>query len=190
MKAIRVGALLGALLIAAPTFAQSNSLSDELLTAVKARDGTKLMELVDSNGAGFVNARGADGATALTLAVKDRNLEYADYLLAKGADPNLPGVGGEPPVVLAARQGWPDGIEHLLAVGARPDASNRHGETALIVAVQTRNVTIVRRLLQSHANPDKADSAAGLSARDYAKRDNRARDILNLIQQTRPAPKR
>jgi hypothetical protein len=36
-------------------------------------------------------------------------------------------------------------------------------------------------LLNAGANPDKADSAAGYSARDYAKRDPRAREILKLI---------
>lgn len=190
MRASHVVALLGALLIAAPAAAQSTSQGQALLTAVKDRDGAKLMELVTANGAGFLNGRGFDGTTALTIAVKDRNREYTDYLLSHGADPNLPGAGNEPPMVIAARQGWAEGIDHLLIVGARPDASNRQGETALIVAVQLRNVPLVRRLLTAHANPDKTDSAAGLSARDYAKRDSRARDILSLIEQSRPTPKR
>ena len=189
MRASQVAAVLGALLIAAPAAAQSTSQGPALLTAVRERDSAKLIELVTANGAGFLNGRGFDGTTALTIAVKDRNREYTDYLLSHGADPNLPGAGNEPPMVIAARQGWAEGIEHLLIVGARPDATNRQGETALIVAVQLRNVQVVRRLLTAHANPDKTDSTAGLSARDYAKRDNRARDILSLIQQAKPAPK-
>ena len=46
----------------------------------------------------------------------------------------------------------------------------------------------MRLLLDAGANPDKTDNAAGLSARDYATRDPRARDILNLINATRPKP--
>ena len=189
MRASQVAALLGALLIAVPATAQSTSQGQALLSAVKERDGSKLMELVTANGAGFLNGRGFDGTTALTIAVKDRNREFTDYILSHGADPNLPGANGDPPLVVATRQDWADGVQDLLTVGARPDASNRQGETALIVAVQLRNVPLVRRLLAAHANPDKTDNAAGLSARDYAKRDNRARDILSLIQQLKPTPK-
>lgn len=64
------------------------------------------------------------------------------------------------------------------------------GETALIVAVQQRQAPIAKLLLEAGANPDKTDNAAGLSARDYAKRDSRSRDILALIESTKkPAPK-
>jgi ankyrin repeat protein len=60
------------------------------------------------------------------------------------------------------------------------------GETPLIVAVQQRQVPIIRVLLGAGANPDKADSAAGLSARDYAARDTRSRQILQMIEASRP----
>jgi ankyrin repeat protein len=60
------------------------------------------------------------------------------------------------------------------------------GETALIIAVQQRDVPMVRMLLEAGANPDKPDSAAGYSARDYATRDPRARDILKLINDKKP----
>ena len=36
------------------------------------------------------------------------------------------------------------------------------------------------------ADPDKADHAAGYSARDYAQRDPRARDILRMIESKKP----
>ncbi|MEO7240159.1 MAG: ankyrin repeat domain-containing protein, partial [Sphingomicrobium sp.] len=49
-------------------------------------------------------------------------------------------------------------------------------------AVQQRQREIVELLLAVGANPDKADSAAGLSARDYATRDSRSRDMLKLIE--------
>ena len=52
------------------------------------------------------------------------------------------------------------------------------GETALIVAVQQRQPRCVKLLLRSGANPDKTDHAAGYSARDYAKRDTRNREML------------
>ena len=62
------------------------------------------------------------------------------------------------------------------------DKTNRLGETALIVAVQQRQPAIVSTLLKLGANPDKTDHAAGYSARDYAKRDTRSRELLKLIE--------
>jgi ankyrin repeat protein len=73
-------------------------------------------------------------------------------------------------------------------VGAKVDAANRAGETALIVAVQHRQIPIVRDLLEAGADPDKTDSVAGYSARDYAKRDNRTPALLKLIEAKKPAP--
>ena len=60
------------------------------------------------------------------------------------------------------------------------------GETPLIIAVQQRNLPVVRVLLNQNANPDKTDSAAGYSARDYATRDPRAREILKMIDDKKP----
>jgi hypothetical protein len=40
---------------------------------------------------------------------------------------------------------------------------------------------MVRLLVQRGANPDKADHIAGMSARDYAKRDDRTGQILALL---------
>ena len=62
------------------------------------------------------------------------------------------------------------------------------GETPLIIAVQQREVPIVRQLLDAGANPDRTDTAAGYSARDYATRDPRAHDILQLIEDKKPKP--
>ena len=66
--------------------------------------------------------------------------------------------------------------------------ADRAGETPLIVAVQQRRPQIVRVLLGAGADPDKPDSAAGYSARDYAKRDTRSRQILDLIEAKKPKP--
>jgi hypothetical protein len=45
---------------------------------------------------------------------------------------------------------------------------------------------LVKLLLEHGANPDKSDAAAGYSARDYATRDPRARDILKMIDESKP----
>ncbi len=140
------------------------------LQAIKDRDAAKVVELVGTRGA------------ALHLVIRQRNSSWASYLLSNGGDPNILARNGDTPLITAARIGFADGAEVLLRNGARIDAANRQGETALIIAVQQRNPQLVKLLLERGANPDKADMAAGYSARDYAKRDGRAADILRLIE--------
>ena len=88
----------------------------------------------------------------------------------------------------AARAGYFDGVGWLLGLGAKVDTTNKSGETALILAVQQREPSVVRALLNAGANPDKTDNSAGYSARDYASRDPRARDILKMIETKKPKP--
>ena len=47
---------------------------------------------------------------------------------------------------------------------------------------------MVRILLSAGADPDKSDSAQGFSARQYAERDPRARQLLEAITARRPKP--
>jgi ankyrin repeat protein len=100
----------------------------------------------------------------------------------------MAGPNGETPLIAAARAGYPEAADWLIGLGARVDETNRAGETALIVAVQRRQVSIVRSLLNAGADPDKTDSVAGYSARDYAKRDNRTPQLLKLIEAKKAAP--
>ena len=189
MKPFSFGACACAALIwfAAPAAAQVTGYSGlEFVEAVKKSDGDKVQELLQAHPTGLVDARDGDGNTALIIAVARRDEEWTGFLLNKGADPNLGGKGGDTPLIAASRIGFDQAAEWLLGMGAKVDGANRMGETPLIVAVQQRQTLIVRRLLQAGANPDKTDAAAGYSARDYAKRDSRAGDILKLIEATKP----
>ena len=85
----------------------------------------------------------------------------------------MPAQGGDTPLIAAARIGFEEAAEWLLGLGAKVDAANRMGETPLIIAVQQRQTADRPVLLDAGANPDKADAAAGYSARDYATRDHR-----------------
>jgi ankyrin repeat protein len=90
----------------------------------------------------------------------------------------------------AARLGLTQIVDWLLEMGAKVNGENKMGETALITAVVQRQKPVVRMLLEAGANPDKTDTAQGFSARQYAQRDPRARDILNMIEAKKPSPKK
>jgi ankyrin repeat protein len=173
--------------IAAPALSQAGGFDGvQFVDAVKKRDGEKIMEFIRKDGAGIVNAKDVDGNTALIIAIADRNEDYTAFLLNNGADVNLQGKGGDTPLIAAARVGYGDAAEWLLTKGAKVDGTNRMGETPLIIAVQQRQLGMVRMLLSVGADPDKTDNAAGLSARDYATRDTRAREILQAIEARKP----
>jgi ankyrin repeat protein len=174
--------LLAMMLMAAPASAQMSMSSGDFVAAVRDRDGDKAMELLQTRGNQIINLRNDRGETALIVAIQRRDDTWTGFLLNQGADPNLAARNGETPLIAAARVGYMGALADLIRMKAKVDAANRMGETALIVAVQNRHADIVKVLLALGADPDKADSAAGYSARDYAKRDTRSRDLIKLIE--------
>jgi ankyrin repeat protein len=177
---------------AAPAAAQYVSDAEPFLTAVRARDGDKATELLNSRPT-IVNTRNVKGETALNIAIARSDDLWTKFLIGKGANVNLAAANGDTPLITAARVGFTDAIDLLLQLGAKVDAANKMGETPLILAVQQRQVEAVKLLLAKGANPDKKDAAAGYSAREYAKRDTRNREILAAIEaagaQSKPAKK-
>ncbi len=170
-----------AVVAAQPAAAQTLG-TDSFVGAVRERDGDKAMEILRARGSLALNSRDGKGDTALIVAISRRDDVWTGFLLNQGADPNQAGANGDTPLIAAARVGYLGAVGDLLRKRVKVDATNRMGETALIVAVQGRHVPIIKVLLEVGANPDKPDSAAGYSARDYAKRDTRSREILKLIE--------
>ena len=159
---------------------------NDFVEAVKKRDGDKAIGILQGHPNGIVDTKDGDGNTGLIIAISRSDETWTGYLLNNGADPNLGGKGGDTPLIAASRVGFMQAVEWLVALGAKVDGANRMGETPLIIAVQQRELPIVRKLLEAGANPDKTDAAAGYSARDYAKRDMRSREILKMIEDRKP----
>lgn len=177
-------ALLALCVAAVPAAAQFSD-SYNFLKAVKDRKGEDAEKFINEPGSGSVIINTKDdgtGETALHIVTARRDATWLGFLLGKGANPNIADKKGATPLMLATQLGWADGADLLIKLKAQVDATNRSGETALIRAVQLRNAEMVRQLMKAGANPDKQDSVAGYSARDYAAQDGRGSAILAIIE--------
>ena len=166
---LKLGLAMALLFGAAPAMAQAlgpnSSDGENFLKAIEDGDNSAALPLIDKPGAQVANYRGYNGNTALHIATKKRALDWVGYLLRKGADPNVGDAQGDTALMIASRIGFDDAAQWMVENGARVDATNRRGETALIIAIQQRQPRMVELLLKAGANPDKADHAAGLTAR-------------------------
>lgn len=171
--------------VALPAGAQQQSQRYKFLEAVRKGDGNAVIAMLDQPGQQIVNARDVtSGEGAIHIVVKRGDAAYLRYLLAKGADPNLRDGNGETPMTLAVQAGQPELIQILAASKANANLGNSGGETPLIRAVQRRDLALVRAVLAAGGNPDQTDNMAGMSARDYAKRDTRSLVILKTLEET------
>lgn len=175
--------LLGALLLASvPASAQMYSDGYKFLKAVKDKDGDTAIKMLEQPGTTVVNARDiSNGEGGLHIAIARRDLTWVNFLLGKGANPNIADTKGVTPLMLATQLGFADGVEALAERGARIDVSNDAGETPLISAVHRRDITLMRILLKAGADPDRTDNS-GRSARDYARLDGTSSVLIGEIE--------
>lgn len=190
---VRGIALVVVLAVAMPGVATAQfSESYNFLKGVRDRDGEAVTKIVNKPGSGsvIINTRDAStGESAIHIVTKRRDTTWLSFLLAKGANPNMRDAAGNTALMIAAQLGYAEGIALLLDRNATVDLPNNAGETPLIRAVQLRDLATVRALLAAGANPNRSDTGAGLSARQYAERDPRAGAILAAINDAKPKAK-
>ncbi|MEM8696304.1 MAG: ankyrin repeat domain-containing protein [Pseudomonadota bacterium] len=177
---------LGASMLPVPAAAQFSD-TYNFLRGVRDRDFATVRDLVEQPSSTVINVRDrSTGEGALHIVTRRRDSQWLLYLLRQNANPNLRDSDGNTALHIAAQIGYPDAVNWLRIVNADLNARNDRGETPLILAVQQRNGAIVRQLVDAGANPDIADSIIGLSARDYAARDGRSADILEILDSATP----
>jgi uncharacterized protein len=88
------------------------------------------------DGGASINARDANGSTALFLAVDGQRQNVVKYLLEKGADPNVTDRYGQTPLMIAA--GRNDTVSVRLLIQARTNLRirSKSGLTALGFALE------------------------------------------------------
>jgi ankyrin repeat protein len=180
-------------LLPAPAAAQFSD-SYNFLNAVRQSDGMKATKALEGNGATLINTRDySTGETALIITIKRRDLTWTNFMLSRGANPNVKDSQGNSALHIAALLGFPEGAELLLSRKAQVNLGNNSGETPLIIAVQQRNLAMIRLLLANGADPKQADRIAGKSARDYAAEDSRGAAVLKVLDEVKatvaPKPK-
>jgi len=104
-----------------------------------------------------IEARTADGDTALGAAVRRHQVTAVGALLAHHADSNARQARGALPLVLAAEAGSGDLVAALLAGGAKPSTTDGDGRSALMAAAQRDDVATVAALLKARVDVRQRD---------------------------------
>lgn len=171
------------LLTIMPASAQLNRTDQyKFLDAIKNQKGQEVTDLLAKPGNSLVNAQDpTNGDTALDIVIRRGDTTYTRFLLQHGADPNIRNKQGDSATMIAVTENEGSCLQALVNGKANVNVANDRGETPLIRAVQLRSITMVHDLLAAGADPDQTDHIAGLSARDYAKRDTRSPVIGKML---------
>ncbi|MBS1826838.1 MAG: ankyrin repeat domain-containing protein [Acidobacteria bacterium] len=141
-------------------------LGDALLDAARSDDRAAVAALIAQKAE--LNAREADGTTALGWAAARSNTEIASLLLNAGADPNLANELGIGPLMIAITNGAGEMVKLLLSKGANPNVARENGETPLMTAARLGQVETLRLLLDRGASLNARDKKFGQTALMWA----------------------
>ena len=152
-----------------------------LLEAVRQRDKETVRSLLKEPVE--VNARQADGATALHWAAHWDDLEAAELLIRSGAEVNAANDYGVTPLSLACTNANAAMVETLLKAGADANAVLPTGETALMTCARTGNPDAVKSLLARRADANAKETESGQSPLMWAAAQGHAEAAQALIEQ-------
>jgi len=129
-----------------------------------------------------VDARSADGTTALHWAAHRSDLQLVTALLNRHADVNAVNDYGVTALAAAALEADVRVISALVDAGADVDAPNAEGQTALMVVARTAHVGAARVLLERGADVDATEQWGGQSALMWAAAQRQPAMIELLIE--------
>jgi ankyrin repeat protein len=137
-----------------------------LLDAVESGNRATALELLEQGT--DVQARGADGSTALMWAAYHGDAELVRRLISAGADVNAANDFGASALSEAATIGSTPIIKALLDAGADANLANPEGERPLMVVARTGNVEAAALLLKAGADVNAKEEWGGQSALMWA----------------------
>ena len=167
-------AVLFAMVIAAANAADSD-IADAAMRGNKAEVRRLIERKAD------VNARQADGSTALHWAAQADDVELADLLIHAGVKPSSTNNAGATPMLLACQNGSAAMISRLLAAGVDPNAAlTSFGDTALMMASRTGRVDAVKLLLEHTADVNAIETWGGTTALMWAASEKHP-DVVEML---------
>lgn len=143
--ALRVVALLLALLWSLPASSQGPSLGAELRSAASRGDATAVRRLIVQKAP--LDAKDGQGQTALLLAVAGGHTEAGLALIDAGADIDAAAANMDTPWLLAGARGRTELLKRMWPKGPNLKLRNRFGGSALIPACHYEHLDTVKFLL-------------------------------------------
>jgi hypothetical protein len=131
-----------------------------------------------------INAQDEIGATRLSWAASDDDVEEARRLLSRGADPNIPEVNGITPLMDAASGGNTEMVEVLLAGGADIHVLDKFGDCAADYA-RAQGFPGLADMLEGRADPALMDGARCEHELRMAEQERKVAEIVNRLPETR-----
>lgn len=120
------------------------------------------------------------GQTLLMRAVNSNNYQAAEYLIEKGANPNVQNTCGETALHHAVELSCYKMINLLLEMGANPNIQQQDGETAMHISAFNGEYKVIKLLLLYKANPTLC-THNNLTALDYAQERGQNKCIQVLL---------
>jgi ankyrin repeat protein len=138
-------------LVAGLSWAQSPTMTDLRLIEAAARGDLAEVQRWLRQGTN-VNARNANGRTALTAAALGNHLEVARALIAAGADPDSQDDQRNNALLVTGETGNVAMLRVVLKANPNLTRTNRFGGTALIPAADRGHLEYVREILKTKIN--------------------------------------
>jgi uncharacterized protein len=176
---VLLSAVLGTAALAMAQAPAGNSPAS-LIEAARADHQQEALELI-AKGAD-VNARSADGTTALMWAAHNDDAPLVRALLRKGAEVGPANLYGASAMQEAAVGAYTPVLKLLLKAGANVDSPNPEGQTALMVVARTGNVKAAKLLIRHGANVNAVEKWGGQTALMWAAAQSQPQMVELLIK--------
>ena len=127
-----------------------------------------------------VNAKDANGNTALILAAKTGRKELCETLIAAGADVNAQNNDGDTALLWAAVRDFGDVAKVLIKANADVNIQEKNGYTALHEAAYNGHLKMSQYLIENGADVTTKTNE-GMTALDFASKNNHSETALILL---------
>ncbi|MEO8465671.1 MAG: ankyrin repeat domain-containing protein, partial [Gammaproteobacteria bacterium] len=158
----------------------SASAAPNLIEAARANDTTTALAAVADKV--DVNAKSADGTTALHWAIYRDNVPLVQRLIKAGADVKTANEFGSTPMAEAAVVGNAVVIDALLTAGADVESRGADGQTALMVVARSGNVAAAEKLIAHKADVNARETWREQTALMWAAAQNQPAMVALLVK--------